>query len=419
MRIVHITNFYVPASLGGAEVSCHELAVRQRAAGHDVRVITNMPGVRFAERNVVNLDLTVNPVELGLLLSDRSVSRSLKSALSAYAPDVVHLHNTHETLGFAAYTACAPYASVATMHDYNLFCLRTDNMRVEGRACDDRRWCWKCAVHFYPAKAAERFPGRAKAIAAGKIALSPALVAAPLIRNTGRRRRFEQYVDIVICPSNAMRRTMEVWGVAPAKLRVLPNVVGVTAQPSTTGKPRDGVFTFGYIGKLTRAKGVHVLLEAFARLGAAKPAKLIVAGDGPDQEQLRRQALPLENVTFLGRLERAELERFYDAVQVVVVPSIWPENLPNVVFEAMERGKAVIAADIGGLPDQVADAGMLVRANDALALSAALALLVENPDLAQEFGRLGQRRFQTEFAADEIFARHERLYREVLECRNR
>jgi glycosyltransferase involved in cell wall biosynthesis len=93
------------------------------------------------------------------------------------------------------------------------------------------------------------------------------------------------------------------------------------------------------------------------------------------------------------------------------VPSVWPDPLPGVVREAMTRERAVVATAVGGNPDMVVDGenGLLVKPGDPDALAAAMARLLDDPDLRGRLGRAGLRSVE-ELTADRVAAQFETLY---------
>ena len=100
---------------------------------------------------------------------------------------------------------------------------------------------------------------------------------------------------------------------------------------------------------------------------------------------------------------------------IVVVPSLG-EGFGMVALEAMERGRAVVASAVGGLPEIVADGttGVLVPPADPRALAAALASLLADPDRGAAMGRAGRRRALEAFSQERCTARIDELYREAL-----
>ena len=174
------------------------------------------------------------------------------------------------------------------------------------------------------------------------------------------------------------------------------------------------------VGRLIPIKGFDVLLRAFEQARERVPAlTLELAGSGQLDAELRAAAP--KGVTLLGRVAPATpvLER----AAVVVVPSRG-EGFGMVALEAMERGRAVIASDVGGLPElvQAGENGLVVPAEDETALAEALVALATDPERTRQMGEAGRRRaleqFTEEAAADRIDAiyraRHERVCRRLL-----
>ena len=121
-------------------------------------------------------------------------------------------------------------------------------------------------------------------------------------------------------------------------------------------------------------------------------ARLILAGEGPElpalQERIRRLGLE-RNVLMTGHLPYEEIGRVFAGAWVQVVPSRWPEPFGMVAPEAMMRGVAVVASDLGGLREIVRDGrtGYLVPPGDAARLAASLLELLQNRELADRMGR--------------------------------
>lgn len=145
--------------------------------------------------------------------------------------------------------------------------------------------------------------------------------------------------------------------------RLSPRTERADARASL-GLPADA-FIVLIVGRLTRWKGQDVAIEAFKRFNAtwtgAKPRLAIVGGpfepdDATFEAQIRRSVAtgPLvDRVLFFG--ERQDAELFYDAADVVLVPSVEPDPFPTVVLEAGLAGRCVIASDLGGAREAVAE----------------------------------------------------------------
>jgi glycosyltransferase involved in cell wall biosynthesis len=180
--------------------------------------------------------------------------------------------------------------------------------------------------------------------------------------------------------------------IAP-RLTVIPN--GVYPERFATGPafshPRPYLLA---VARLSREKGIDVLLEALASLGpGAGTPDLLVAGDGPERESLlaRSKQLRLDaRVHFLGTVDAAELPPLYRGAALVVCPSRW-EGLPLVCLEAMASGRAVVATAVDGTPDAVADgeSGVLVPPENPGALARAVESLLRMPARCERLGTRG------------------------------
>lgn len=189
-------------------------------------------------------------------------------------------------------------------------------------------------------------------------------------------------------------------------------VPGPEPAPATSDAPRVAV-----VGRLVPIKGHETLLRAVAASRRELPGlEVEIAGSGPLDAELRARAraLSLDGVVrFLGHVPGAGavLER----ALVVAVPS-HGEGFGMVALEAMERGRAVVASAVGGLPEIVApgETGLLVSPGDADALAAALVELVGNADRARAFGAAGRRRALAVFSQERCTERTDALYRAAL-----
>ena len=172
----------------------------------------------------------------------------------------------------------------------------------------------------------------------------------------------------------------------------------------------------GYVGRLERHKGVHVLIDALAHVPAAT---LTIAGAGPAEADLRERARSTgvrERVTFRSAVDSGELAAIYRTFDVLAVPSLptarWMEQFGRVVVEAMACGVPVIASRSGALPDVVGGAGVLVPPGDVPAWSQALAELAGSHERRVELREAGLRRAER-FTWSAVAAEMAALYHRV------
>jgi glycosyltransferase involved in cell wall biosynthesis len=187
-----------------------------------------------------------------------------------------------------------------------------------------------------------------------------------------------------------MARKVVEFGLDPRRVEHVPNFIDPGAY--AVAERHGGYFV--YAGRLERVKGVLTLLRAVRASPIAREHGLWIAGDGEQRRELEAfcNANGLGNVKFLGHLSQAELEPVLTGAMFAVVPSEWYENAPLSVLETSARGRAVIASDLGGLPEMVRhnETGLLFKAGDTAALSGALEQLLEDPGRTTEMGRKGR-----------------------------
>ena len=164
----------------------------------------------------------------------------------------------------------------------------------------------------------------------------------------------------------------------------------------------------GFVGRLTRDKGVSELVESFLRLGHEFPdLRLLLLGLSEEEDPLsvetRRSLKTHPHVILAGDV--LDTAPYYALMDVLVLPS-HREGFPNVVLEAYAAGKPVVAARVTGVVDAVVDGetGLLFAVGDVAALADALARLLANKRLATKLGLAGQERVKQEFRQERIWA---------------
>jgi len=135
------------------------------------------------------------------------------------------------------------------------------------------------------------------------------------------------------------------------------------------------------VGRLHRQKGFDVLIEAVTAL-RGREITIAIAGEGPERSNLERQIETTGvHVRLLG--DRDDVANLLAAADVVVMPSRW-EGWPLAAAEVLAAGKPFVATRVGGLPELVGDAAMLVESGDAEALAVAIERVVDDPALADD-----------------------------------
>jgi glycosyltransferase involved in cell wall biosynthesis len=226
--------------------------------------------------------------------------------------------------------------------------------------------------------------------------------------------------DRVIAVSEAVRAAYLARGYdRPERVVTVRNAVSLRPEPGSGESLRreldvpPGAFVVLLLAAVREGKGHDIAIDAMHRLRTERPgAVLLIAGDGPLEQEVRRRAGHLGHaVRVLGY--REDVPRLLDASDALVVPSVM-EAFPTSVLEAMAAGLPVVASDVGGIPEMVDDGvtGILVRP-DASELAAALERLMDDSQGRTLMGSVGRTRFEHEFGPEPWGKRLREVYEVV------
>ncbi len=315
------------------------------------------------------------------LLWNREAARNLDRLLRETRPDVAHLHNIYHHLSPSLLPVLRRHRIpvVMTLHDLRLLCPAIHMLRDDGiceRCRGGRLW--------------EAVRGRCV-----KGSLAASALAALETAHQRTRRLYETTVARFLCPSAFYARKYAEWGYPAERLTHLPNFVDLETWRPAAAPPDDAYL---YFGRVSREKGLVTLLRAHALWEARArdsleppPPELRLAGSGPLDDRLRALAADLApaRIRFLGPLTPEALREEIGRARFAVLPSEWYENGPLSQLEALAAGVPVVGADIGGIPECLADGrdGVLFPPGDVEALAGALARADALPPAAREAAR--------------------------------
>ncbi len=413
MKILLVVHQFLPRHITGTEQYVRALARGLRAAGEDARILAYEPLLQFdspdrlfLERDEVIDDVPVRRIAVHHRLSPNPELRDYENPLAArllarhldeVGYDLMHLFHPRN-IGTGAVTEPVLRGLPLVVHlmDFWWICPNYLLWRRSGELCDGPpeggAGCIPCVDPALAAALAERdltamvvAPGR-QPVPAGNQRPSAVRQAAALI---GRKEHLIAQLaraDRVIAPSRFLAGIYRRHGLPARKLMHLPygldpeRFAGMRRRPS----PDKKRFDVGYIGSISRHKGVHVLLEA---LGAATAGNLRLHVYGSRDSQPGWSEALVDGIrdpraTFHGPFAPHELGKVLQGLDVLVVPSLWYENTPFAVLEALHAGLPVIASDLGGIAEIVrpGENGWLFPAGDAAALAALLDRLAASRD---------------------------------------
>jgi glycogen(starch) synthase len=369
VRVLHLSWEYPPLVYGGLGRHVHALAEAQAAAGHDVVVVTQHPGIPG-----VALDERVNGVRVLRAPHDPPVVEmsdflawvvSLEHALvrpalalgRTWVPEVVHAHDWVVAHAAATLRQSFGVPVVATMH-------ATEAGRHQGWLPSD---------------------------------LSRSIHTTEWWLTFEARR-------VITCSVSMRDEVTRLFELPPAKVDVVANGVDLAlwrTTPRATAAARATYAGTGplvlFSGRLEYEKGVHTLIDAMPALRRRFPGvRLVVVGKGGMADELQRQAVRKrlgKSVRFTGFLAEDELAALYAAADVAVVPSTY-EPFGLVALEAAALGAPLVVASTGGLAEFVREreTGMLFPALDHARLADAVTEVLSDDVLARRIARAAKAR---------------------------
>jgi glycosyltransferase involved in cell wall biosynthesis len=362
MRVLIAHSFY---RIGGGEDACVRQQLDLLRPHHEVLLLAKH-----------NAELP-GEVTTGIRMAySRRVRTEVEGTIRSFHPDVIHVHNVYPAFGPAVFLGARRFdiPLVMTAHNYRLRC-------PNGYMFTEDSICSRCVGGgYHNAVLHPCFPTKEQGVAyASSLWLHRFIL------------KLEPDVSVIVSPSEFMRTTLAGLGMDDRRLRMIRNFTQIHADADAS----PGSYGI-YVGRLSREKGVHVLLDALSTAGDP-PFKIV--GDGPQVEQLRGIAsrLGLRHTTFMGRVSSDEVDQLLREARFVVLPSLWNENAPLAALEAMARGRPLIVSSVGGLPE-LADggAGWTARPGSVHDLSQSIRSVMEDDEMCREAG-----------AAALAFARHE------------
>ncbi|MBX7184224.1 MAG: glycosyltransferase [Vicinamibacteria bacterium] len=412
MRILLTTHAFLPDSVAGVEVYTFRLATALVELGHAVAVVTAVHDLAAAphtvrRRKVGLLDVVevVNTHAEGTLQAtyrNSAIDGILEELIRDFRPDCLHAqHLLNLSSGLFVSASSRGLPIFLTLHDYWLSCPR-DGLRIQasGTLCVsvDHRTCASCLADspYLPpplqrgaVKALQRaglgrllhlsrrwWPGATLRILSAVRHRSPARplpLASDLdLRDDHLRARVATATAILAPTRFAAERAIE-WGAPGDKVRVLSlgAITGPTRKRQAASRRR-----FAYLGTVAPHKGLHVMLEALMGL-PKRDWRLDIIGNPAINpaytERLWAIAQGDERIRFRGPVPPAQNESLWSSIDVLVLPSLWWENSPLAVLEALAAGIPVVASRTGGVPEILpSGAGILVPPGDVAGLRGVL-----------------------------------------------
>jgi glycosyltransferase involved in cell wall biosynthesis len=353
LRVLVASHSHPEVSNGGAEIAAFELFRRLRARddvaswflGCDRDAGTDKPGAVLSQpfSNEEYIYSAGSFDWFKFANQDPRFRQEIERLFTDLAPDIVHFHH-YTNFGveiFQHLKRVRPDCKIIlTLHEYLAICNHYGQMITKGHL----NLCYEAT----PARCQRCFPELGK---------SDFFLRKLYIE------RFFGLVDQFVSPSRFLAERYIAWGIPAEKMTVLENLMPEPVSAAAAAPPADGTLRLGFFGQISKLKGIDVLFDAAAMLEkeALGDVTFEIFGDyraQPAEFQqgfLARLEKAGPNIRFNGPYDRLRVDALMQSVHAVLVPSIWWENSPVVIQEALRNKRPVICSDIGGMAEKVRD----------------------------------------------------------------
>jgi glycosyltransferase involved in cell wall biosynthesis len=395
--ILICSNFYPPDFLGGAELIAHYQAKALQQSGSKVVVFAGEAAdgkPRHSMREDVYDGIRVFRVALEPIdrsndfvnFCHRSVEAQFETLLDLIAPDVVHMHNIIGlSVGIIHCAKRRGIRTILTLHDHWGFCFKNTLIKQHNEICQDYTRCVEC-MPVIREEFDKNIPIR--------------------MRNDYLMTQFSE-VDSFISPSRYLAETYVRAGFDIQKMHVIWNGVDIDRFARIKKTEAPGKTRFTFIGHFGAHKGIDLLVDAAKILQNSGRISINLVGNGELSEHLYRKSDQLglhDIVRFWGKLPNDCIDRVFEETDVLVLPSLWPENQPVSITEAMATRTPVIASAGGGVPELVQDGhtGFLFEKGSAAHLAEKMSWFIQHPAAIATYGQNGFLRMRGNSFMDQV-----------------
>lgn len=409
MNILFINNFF--AEFGGAEKIMLKEAEFMENEGHEVHYFSvgKKPYFKDYEYSKFFPDfLDYRKLSKFQALTNifrpfynKNSAKNLDNLLKTVKPDIVHIHNIHYHLTPSVLKIIYKHKipTVMTLHDIRMFCPSGTLAQGSGKICNEK-FCIKKNPAYCLINKCKNNNIKETAIALAEYIFSKSL-------------GFYNGIDKFITPSKALYELARESGIQENRLEHINNFIDESYFESSPLYSDKGYFL--YAGRLSREKGVHFLLKAMKIL---PEARLKIAGTGTQEQELKQlaQNLNLNNVEFLGNLDKKQLMETYNGCISTVLPCNWFEIFGLTLAESLSLGKPVIASNLGAIPEIIEDGktGIVIKPAKPEKIAESIKKLIQNRELVYEMGKNGRKKAEELYTPQLHFEKLLNLYKELL-----
>lgn len=379
MKILYLVHQFYPMHYTGTEKFILHMATMMQKLGSRVKVVTySFYEDSFYDRSAGNVMLRDfsykgipvlafkyrrEPPDLSYGLENEDLSRSAKRLVAAEVPDVVHVGHPMRVHELVRHVKAYGIPYKITLTDFWLMCPRGILSTSGNALCSGPEGGAACAKS------------------------CPEFSETFISRRLGVAREMLSGARHIVSPSRFVASVFEK-EFPELSVRIINHGMSYSKIRRNGRRYAQGdALTFFYGGSLLPHKGVHVLIDAFTTVHSPRAGlKIFGSGDPAYVNDLRDRARGDDRIEFCGVFSEEQIGEILCEIDVVVVPSLWYENYPLVLHEALACNVPVIASNVGGMAEKIQDGenGFLFRIGDAGHLKEVFERVIADPSKMNE-----------------------------------
>ncbi len=394
MKILKVIHGFPPDYMAGSEVYSFILTKELNKQGINTSVFTRVENefdkpYKIYEEVFNNINIyRINKPQKDYCYEDKFYDEKIEKIFTEHLknikPDLIHFgHLSHLSINLAKIAKTFNLPLVFTIHDFWLFCVKGQMLNKEGKICPKPsiEACLKCS----------NYPTNKKQVK----------------KSFKLMEELRESIDIFISPSRFLQNFFIENGVD--KEKIIYQKYGFETKKIKEKKfilQENKKLRFAFMGRLIPSKGIKILSEAFKSL---PEEKLEIYGNIGSNKRF----LEAKNIIFKGKYNNNNINAVLENIDILIVPSIWYENSPLVIQEALLAGVIVLTSELGGMAELIQDGvnGFTFKANDTSDLIAVIKKLSQNPKLCT---KLDKKRKSSVASIEDDVKKLKKIYKELV-----
>jgi glycosyltransferase involved in cell wall biosynthesis len=410
---------FPPNQVGGGEWRAYRTALRLQARGHSVRVIA-IDDINHRGSDLVVKEEQVDDIDVVRLSFDKSrvqnwefqnqlIGDCIANRLKNEGTDIFHLISGARNTGSVIQAACQENVPVVvSLTEFYWICPRNTLLKNTGELCPGPDSILECSLCLFN----RQLNKKVRYSVLDKMTYG---ICSKVFLMASQNAYFRKKIGIpektwylrywlnslrttllqankLIAPSQFLMHMYTKSGIPERLFALCRQGVDTSLWESVPEDEYRGPLRFGFVGNLVPHKGTDILLKSFGRLNSSNQSSRLNVFGSLDKnldygDRLRNLAKNDQHISFRGEFDYRNVPKVFSEIDVLVVPSVWYENSPNVILEAYACKTPVIASDIGGMAELVQKGitGDLFRVGDVEDLANLMCRITKNPAILKNW----------------------------------